>query len=334
MESVGTRESIKKTLQSQKEAIYGQAEGFAFEPFKGLMAASFTPLSDDSMSVDVSQVDNYAKDLVSQGVTGVFINGTSGQSTSLSVKERKDVLDAWMKTEEVSNGSLKIIVHIGCDSMVDVMELSDHAVTYAQKIQGISVMSPSYFKPSGEIDVSELLVRVAQRSPKVPIYYYHIPFMNGVNVSVAETLKRARKLAPNVVGVKFTSTDLADLQRCARNGFNTLVGADDMLSYALAAGADGAIGITYNFTGKLHSSIIRAFNEKEYQEANEMQKISTELMFQIKNTGNLNGACFYLFEYLRKIPLGASRYPVYKLSDGLKAGLNEYVQQIKSELFP
>jgi dihydrodipicolinate synthase/N-acetylneuraminate lyase len=38
----------------------------------------------------------------------VFIQGTSGESLSLTVKERKVYLEAWMKCTNVSNGKLKV----------------------------------------------------------------------------------------------------------------------------------------------------------------------------------------------------------------------------------
>uniref|UniRef100_A0A7S3LQX1 N-acetylneuraminate lyase n=1 Tax=Aplanochytrium stocchinoi TaxID=215587 RepID=A0A7S3LQX1_9STRA len=332
--SVGTRKAIHQRLEEDKRRIYGDQPGFAFQPFKGLMAATFTPLSEDSYSVDLSNIDAYAKDLVSQGVVGIFVNGTSGQSTSITVEERKQIVDAWIKTEPVVSGKLKIIVHVGCDSIVDILNLSKHASKYSSTIQGVAVMSPSYFKPQSATDVAELLARVAHTIPKIPVYYYHIPFMNGINVSVAETLMKARTLAPNVIGCKFTSTDFADLQRCTKNGFNCLVGADDMLSYALAAGVDGAIGITYNFVGKLHAAIIDAYMKGHHTEAHEMQKQSTELMYHIKASGNLNGACFYLFEKQRGISLGASRFPVYKLDDDLKLPLEKYVSDQKMNNSP
>jgi dihydrodipicolinate synthase/N-acetylneuraminate lyase len=93
----------------------------------------------------------------------------------------------------------------------------------------------------------------------MPFYYYHYPGMNGVNVEVKSTLDLAKKTCPNIVGVKYTDSNFADLGRCAFAGYNVLVGADNMLLSALAAGADGAIGISYNYTGLLHGEIYEKF---------------------------------------------------------------------------
>jgi len=58
--------------------------------------------------------------LVDQGVSGVFCNGTSGESVSLNVEERKKILEAWMSTPAVQTGKLTIICHVGCNNFPDI----------------------------------------------------------------------------------------------------------------------------------------------------------------------------------------------------------------------
>ncbi len=57
----------------------------------------------------------------------------------------------------------------------------------------------------------------------------------------------------NIVGVKFTFNDFEDFKLCCDlKKFNMLIGYDEKLFTALESGADGAIGIGYNFAGELH----------------------------------------------------------------------------------
>jgi N-acetylneuraminate lyase len=46
---------------------------------------------------------------VSDGCSGVFVCGTSGESMSLTLDERKAALEAWVKNK----GSLNVIAQIG-----------------------------------------------------------------------------------------------------------------------------------------------------------------------------------------------------------------------------
>ncbi len=53
------------------------------------MAATFTPVNKDgSINLELDLFNKYAEDLLAQNVTGVFVNGTSGESVSLSCDER------------------------------------------------------------------------------------------------------------------------------------------------------------------------------------------------------------------------------------------------------
>jgi len=149
------------------------------------MTASLTPLSEDSLSLNLSQIEKYSQDLVSQNVTGAFVNGSSGQSVSLSLSERKEILEAWVNSSPVKSGRLKILPHVGGNCFKDTLELAKHAADLG--VFGIGVMPPSFFKPRNEKEVAQMLIHVAQNHPTLPIYYYHIPSMTGVNVNVCET---------------------------------------------------------------------------------------------------------------------------------------------------
>lgn len=51
--------------------------------------------------------EEYAERLVREGVTGVFCCGTSGESMSLTLGERKAALEAWLATP------LRVIIQVG-----------------------------------------------------------------------------------------------------------------------------------------------------------------------------------------------------------------------------
>lgn len=123
----------------------------------------------------------------------------------------------------------------------------------------------------------------------------------------------AKTKCPNVVGVKYTDSDFADMGRCAMAGYNVLVGADNMLFSALAAGADGAIGITYSFAGKLHNEIYENFHKGNMEKCSDLQEKSRILLEKLKGYG-LHSCSKFLMEF-RGINLGPLRWPQSNLSE-------------------
>jgi len=288
----------------------------SFKPFKGLMVATFTPLSNDGMTVNLNLIESYAKDLVKQGNNGIYLCGTTGEFCSLTVNERKDALEAWMQTNEVKQGQLKVLPHVGSHSIKDTIELAQHASKF-NNIQGVAVVAPSYFKPKTEDDMLDFLEPVSKAVPNVPLYFYHFPGITNVNLRVSKMLnfgKNQRKLN-NLLGCKYTHLDFQDYGDCCRQGFNMLIGADDYFYSSLVVGGDAGIGITFNYAGELHRKIFDLFNQNKHQESMKEQAKSRELFAQILSCGDLFSVSKYLYKALRNVDLGGLRTPLKNLDD-------------------
>ena len=103
------------------------------------------------------------------------------------------------------------------------------------------------------------MLPVASAASKLPFYYYHIPTMTGVNVSMHDFLQVAPERIDNLRGIKFTHGDLMDYQRCkkfADGQYDVAWGVDEMLLGALAIGAAAAVGSTYNYAAPLYHRMI------------------------------------------------------------------------------
>ena len=82
-----------------------------FKPFEGVFAPVCSPFFEDKINLSV--IPAYAKSLVDSGVNGIFLCGTNGESVSLTIQERKQLLESWMATEEIKTKKLRMILHIG-----------------------------------------------------------------------------------------------------------------------------------------------------------------------------------------------------------------------------
>lgn len=230
-----------------------------------------------------------------------------------------------MSTHEVTSGKLRPIAHIGGNSIVDIIELAKYAEELGA--EAVAAFVPSYYKPQNPEQVAEFLIRIAHEVPKLGVYYYHFPGMNGLNFSVAEILSIAREYAPNVVGCKFTDQKLSDFERCATLGFNNLIGYDEVLAYSLAAGGDGLIGITTNFAGSGIARVLDSHAAGDYENASRLTKRTNLISTKLNESGNLLGAGVYLTEKLRGLKFGMLRYPCYNVNDTQKEFLDKFCDE-------
>jgi N-acetylneuraminate lyase len=241
----------------------------------GLISAPFTAFHPDG-SLDLQSIEKQAASLVTNGVAGAFVCGTTGEGISLTIEERMKVAQRW---QEVAQGKLQIVVHVGHTSLGDARTLAAHA----QKIgaQGVSTLAPYFFKPGNVEDLAMFCAEVASASPGLPFYYYHIPSMTGVSLPAAEFLRAAAPRIPNLAGVKFTFENLMDFAECTRlegGRYNIVFGRDEILVAGLSLGARGAIGSTYNFIAPIFHEIIAAFEKGDLALAREKQAAANAII--------------------------------------------------------
>ena len=105
---------------------------------QGLIAASFTPYKHGKINPDV--ITDYARGLAKNGLSGVFVNGTTGESLSLTVEERLEQAEAWL---DVAPEELKVIVHVGHNSLPACQKMAAHA--QEKGAWAFSAMAPTFF---------------------------------------------------------------------------------------------------------------------------------------------------------------------------------------------
>lgn len=106
-------------------------------------------------------------------------------------------------------------------------------------------------------------------------------------------LTEAPARIPNLAGIKFTNPDLVSYRRSldvAGNRLDLPWGVDEMLVAALATGARGGVGSTYNWAPKLYLDLIEAFQRGDLDEARRLQSVSIAMIDAIAATGFLGTA--------------------------------------------
>jgi N-acetylneuraminate lyase len=279
-------------------------------PLAGLVAAVHTPFRPDgSLRLDV--VEAQAAHLQAQGIGLAFVAGTTGEGPSLSLEERTALARRWL---EVARGTgLGIVVHVGSNCLADARALATQAGETGAL--AVSAFAPSYFKPR---DVEELVAccaDVASAAPRTPFYFYDIPALTGVLLSMPDFLEQAAGRIPTLAGLKFTSPDLMAYQRCLRAGdgaFDVPWGSDETLLAALALGARGAVGSTYNFAAPLYHRMLRAFAAGDLEAARAEQLRSVEVVRLLSAYGYMGAAKAVMA--MLGVDVGPARLPNPSLS--------------------
>lgn len=278
----------------------------------GLIAAPFTPMHPDG-TLNLSIIPQYYALLKENSVTGAFICGSTGEGVSLSVAEKKAVAEAWAAAVG-NDAGFKVMTLVGGTSVAESTELAKHAADCG--LYGVAFTAPFYFKPASVDALAETCAQVAAAAPHLPFYYYHIPVLTGVGYSMKGLLQAVHGRIPNFAGIKYTHEDFMDFLSCMHfdgGRYDMLWGRDENMLAALALGAKGAVGSTYNYAAPLYIRMIDAYEAGEMEAARQFQLQSIHMIELLGKYGGIaTGKA-----YMRKLGLdcGAFRLPVRNMSD-------------------
>ncbi|MBE8721099.1 dihydrodipicolinate synthase family protein [Sphingobacterium pedocola] len=234
---------------------------------KGLIAATFAAYKKDG-SIDLDAIPSYVEYLIEQNVSGVFVCGTNGEGPNLTVEERMAITEKYIASVA---GRLLVFVHVGHSSIIEAQRLAAHA--QEQGADYISSVSAFYFKPTSVNNLVDCMAQIAAAAPKLPFFYYHIPALTGIQIDMIQFLQLAEQKIPNLAGIKYTAATIHEYQACLHykgGKFDILFGYDELLLPALAVGAKGAIGSTYNYGAKLYAKVMDYFSEGKLEEAEKL----------------------------------------------------------------
>ena len=282
------------------------------EKIKGLINAPFTPFHADG-SLNLDPIPEYATLLVRNGLKGVFINGSSGEGYMLDEQERMQVAEAWMKA---APAGFKVIVHVGSTCVKSSRRLAAHA--QAIGAWGIGAMATPFPRIGRVEELVKYCEEIAAGAPDLPFYYYHIPAFNNAFLSMYDFLKAVDGRIPNFAGIKYTFESLYEYNKCRRykdGKFDMLHGQDETILPCLAmGGAQGGIGGTTNYNGRVLTGILEAWEKGDLETARELQNFSQDVIDVICHyRSNIVGGKRIM--KLIGLDLGPNRTPFQNMTD-------------------
>jgi len=283
----------------------------------GLVAATHTPF-DAEGRLNLSVVQHQAAHLRRSGAQAVFIGGTTGEGHSLSVVERRALAEEWAAV--VKGSPLRVVLHVGANCLADARTLAEHAQQLG--VSAIAAVAPSYFKPRTLDMLVECCRTIAAAAPTVPFYYYDIPAFTGIHFPMPDFLQAAAERIPTLAGIKYSNPDLMAFQQCLRSHegrFDIPWGIDEYLLAALALGAQGGVGSSYNFSAAVYLRMIDAFKKGDLAAAREEQYRSVRVIQLLSKFGYL-AAARAVMEMIG-VPIGPPRLPNAPLEPGRREQL-------------
>lgn len=280
------------------------------QKIEGLVAAPFTPMHPNG-DLNLALIPEYARFLAQNGVKGAFIGGSTGEGVSLSFPEKMALLQAWGEADEPN---LQKIMLVGGTSQAESILLAKEADQCG--FDAVAVLAPYYFKPASVELMAQFCIGIGEAVPNIGLYFYHIPALTGANLSMIDFLTLIDGRLPNFRGIKYTHNDLMDYRRCllfADGKYDILWGWDEIFLAALAMGARGAVGSTFNYAAPVYHELMAAFDAGNLDRARAMQDQSIAIVKLLGKYGGISVGK----AYMRAVGLdcGKFRLPVANMTD-------------------
>lgn len=231
--------------------------------FGKVLTAMVTPFN-ENLEVDLQKTQELAVRLIESGSDGVVVCGTTGESPTLSKKEKLDLFKAVV---EAIGGKGTVIAGTGSYNTAESVELTKEAEKTG--VDGILLVAPYYNKPSQE-GLYRHFKEIAG-STSLPAIIYNIPGRTGVNIS-PDTMARLAEIE-NVVGVKESSGNLgqvSEIYEKTPSDFMIYSGDDALTLPILSVGGVGVISVAGHIAGRKINEMVTAFEQGEVAKAAEI----------------------------------------------------------------
>ncbi len=285
----------------------------------GTGVALVTPFTED-LQVDVAALSRIVDFCVDGGVDYLVVLGTTGESVTLSKKEKQLVATTVVAANA---GRLPLVLGIGGNNTAAIIEelqqqdLSD--------FDAILSVSPYYNKPTQE-GIYQHFKAIATATEK-DIILYNVPSRTGSNMLPETTLRLANDCG-NIIAIKEASGDMGQIRQILHNKpaeFYVLSGDDVTALDTVLAGGSGVISVLGQGLPTEFSKMIRLGLQGESREAKALhQSLATgmELIFEEGNPAGIKA----IFELLG-LCNATVRLPLIEATQSLKNKLTLFIEQ-------
>ena len=236
-------------------------------PLRGIIPPMITPLNQPD-ELDIEGAEKLIEHILSGGVHGLFILGTTGEAPSLSYRLRCELID---RTCTQVAGRVPVLVGVTDASMAEMKRVAAHAADAGAS--ALVVAAPFYY-PIEEVDLLAYFRAVIPQLP-LPVFLYNMPTHTKIHFS--PVLVRKAMEMRNIVGLKDSAPGAVCFQAvrsfiaAERPDFSLLIGPEELMSSCVQLGAHGGVCGGANFLPRLFVDLYKASAAGDRQKATELQ---------------------------------------------------------------
>lgn len=230
--------------------------------FQGVATALITPFSNGR--IDYDSAERLIEFQISEGIDALLVCGTTGESATLSEKEKKELIRF---TVDQVGGRVPVIAGTGSNCTSSAVNLSRYAEGAGADV--LLCVTPYYNKASDEGLI--LHYRAISEAVGIPVMIYNVPSRTGLNIS--PHLYEALASLDNVVGVKEASGSVAyfaELEEKYGEMLDIYSGNDNLMLPSLRVGGSGIFSVLSNLLPSDVGSLYRLWISGNDEGASEL----------------------------------------------------------------
>lgn len=216
--------------------------------FKGAGVAIVTPMKDNE-EVNYEKLEELINIQIDSGTDAIIIAGTTGESSTLSMEEHKEVIEAAVK---FTKHRIPVVAGTGSNCTKTAIQLSQEAQEAG--VDGLLIVTP-YYNKATQAGLVNHYSQIAQ-SVKTPIIMYNVPGRTGCNL-LPETVATLFKNEENIVGLKEATGNMAQASKTmylTDGKLDMYSGEDGLVLPLMSIGAIGVISVWSNVApAKVHA---------------------------------------------------------------------------------
>ena len=283
--------------------------------FKGAGVAIVTPMKSNE-DVNYEKLEELIDIQIKEGTDSIIIAGTTGESSTLTMEEHREVIEAAVK---FTNHRVPVIAGTGSNCTRTAIQLSQEAEEAG--VDGLLIVTP-YYNKATQAGLVKHYTDIA-RSVKTPIIMYNVPGRTGCNL-LPETVAALFKNEENIVGLKEATGNLAQASQTmylTDGRLDLYSGEDGLVLPLMAIGAVGVISVWSNIAPAKAHMLCESFFQGDLATAQKLQREALPLVdalfsevnpIPVKTAMNLMG-----------LEVGPLRSPLCEMSEANKAKLAE-----------
>ena len=236
--------------------------------FEGSGVALITPFKDNG--VDFEKLKELLEWHVKEGTDAIIICGTTGEATTMTEKEKKDVIKF---TVDTINKRIPVIAGSGSNNTLAAIEMSKYCESVG--VDGLLVITPYYNKTNSKGLFKHF--EAINNSVNTPIIVYNVPGRTGGNIT-PENLVKLSSLS-NVVAIKEASGNISQVAKIAAmcKDIDIYSGNDDQIIPIMSLGGKGVISVLANVIPNKVHKMTRDYLNGNVKEACNIQLNTLEL---------------------------------------------------------